>query len=198
MAELKDIVDKLVQTLATCRSRAESRLDIMGKMQTYLVQETKTVIVENLDRLATEIRTEAADITWGTVVVLISPETSITVEKTYTDKENDPDLKRLKSQGFYVLTLDEFSLVIERGKAAVAEGNLIPAIKFLMTNARPGTAQLYWMAPAPMASPPLESPPPALPEESPPREPSSPRWTLTDFLPARFPRPPLPRRFFKS
>ena len=37
---------------------------------------------------------EAAKITWGSVVVLVSPEGRVTVEETYNDQDSDPYLRR--------------------------------------------------------------------------------------------------------
>jgi hypothetical protein len=156
----------------------------MYKMQTYLVEESKTVVEGSLDRLLSRISAEAAEITSGSVVVLVSPEARVTVEKTYTDEDTDPYLRRLKSQDFYVLTLPQFSCFIQSAKSQVAEGRLIPVIKFLIANTRFGLTPVY-------------SPAPTL-KESPPHEPSSSQWKLSDFLPAPFPHPPLPRGLFKD
>jgi len=117
-------------------------------------------------------------------VVLISPEGRVTVEETYNEQDSDPYLRRLKSQGFYIMRPGEFSQFIQSLKSEVAEGNLIPVIEFLRANTEFGPAPAY-------------SPAPALRERQ-RGEPSSSEWSLSDFLPALPPHPPLPRGLFKD
>ncbi|TRZ50567.1 MAG: hypothetical protein D4S01_06445, partial [Dehalococcoidia bacterium] len=104
----------------------------------------------------------------------------------YSDENSDPYLRRLKSQGFYILTLPGLSDFIQTLRSKVAEGDLIPIIEFLRANARPEMPLGYsGVSPARTAGQPGK---PA----------NSSRWKLTDFLPAPFPRPPLPRGLFKD
>jgi hypothetical protein len=166
------------------QKEATDLVDTMHQLQGYLDGESKNVIQGGLDRLLSTVRIEAAKITSGSVVVLISPEGRATVDKTYSDGNSDSYLRRLKSQGFYILTLPQFSCFIQSAKSKVAEGRLIPVIKFLIANTRFGLTPVY-------------SPAPTL-KESPPHEPSSSQWKLSDFLPAPFPHPPLPRGLFKD
>ena len=184
MDELKRVVSNLAQMLEAGQKDATNLVNTMHSLQTYLVAESKTIIEGSLDRLLSRISAKAAEITGASVVVLVSPEMRVTVEKTYTDEDTDPYLRRLKAQDFCVRTLAEFSDFIQSVKSDVAEGNLIPVIRFLIANTQFGPAPVY-------------SPEPTL-KESPPREPSSSQWKLSDFLPAPFPRPPLPRGLFKD
>lgn len=186
MVEIKRLVSRLVQLLEARQKEATDLVDTMHQLQSYLDEESKNIIQGGLDRLLTAIRVEAARITTGSVVVLISPEGRATVDKTYSDANSDPYLKRLKSQGFNILTLPGFSYFIQTLKSKVAEGNLIPIITFLRANSRIKTPPVY----------PGVSPPPTVGQ---PREPAnSSRWELSDFLPAPFPHPPLPRGLFKD
>lgn len=182
MGKVREAVSNLVQMLEASQKEAKSLVNTMHELQGYLEQESKSIIQESLDRLLSRIRAEAAKITTGSVVVLVSPEDRVTVEKTYSDEDSDPWLRRLKSQGFYILTLPGFSYFIQSLKSQVAEGNLIPVIEFLRANTK-------------FASPPAYSPAPALKESQPS---TSSEWKLSDFLPALPPHPPLPRGLFKD
>ncbi len=139
MGRVKDVVSNLVQMLEASRKEAESSVDSMRRLQSYLEEEPKTIIQGSLDRLLTTIRVEAAnrsggEITRWTVVVLVSPEGRVSVDETYSDENSDPYLVRLKSQGFRIMTLDGFSYFIQSLKSEVAEGNYLPAIEFLREN----------------------------------------------------------------
>ena len=186
MGEVKRVVSNLVQMLEAGQKEATDLVDTMHQLQSYLDGESKNVIQGGLDRLLSTVRIEAARITTGSVVVLISPEGRATVDKTYSDENSDSYLRRLKSQDFYILTLPGFSYYIQSLKSKVAEGNLIPIIAFLRANAKIEMTLVY-----PDVSP--------VPTVEQPREPStSSRWKPSDFLPAPFPRPPLPRGLFKD
>jgi hypothetical protein len=186
MNGVKHVVSNLVRMLEARQKEATDPVDTMHQLQSYLDGESQNIIQGGLDRLLSTVRTEAAKVTRGTAVVLISPEGRATVDKMYSDESSDPYLRRLKSQGFYILTLPGFSYFIHSLKSKVAEGNLIPVIEFLRANARIKMPLVYpGVSPAPTAEQ--------------PREPStSSRWKLSDFLPAPFPRPPLPRGLFKD
>jgi len=121
------------------------------------------------------------DRTRWSVVVLVSPEGRASVGETY-DVNSDSWLERLKSQGFSILTLEQFRSFVQSLKSEVAEGDLIPAIEFLRANTEFG-------------SPPAYSPAPALRESH--SETSTP-WKPSDFLPRLPPHPPLPRGLFKD
>lgn len=186
MDDVKRVVSNLVQMLEAGQKEAIDLVDTMHQLQSYLDGESKNIIQGGLDRLLSTVRIEAAKITRGSVVVLISPEGRVTVDKTYSDENSDHWLIRLKSEGFYVMTLDVFSSLIQTLKSKVAEGNLIPIIAFLRANAKIEMPLVYQdVSPAPTVEQ--------------PREPStSSRWKPSDFLPAPFPRPPLPRGLFKD
>lgn len=134
MGEVKRVASNLMQMLDGAQKEAQSLAGIMDELQSYLEEESQTIIEGSLDRLSSRIRSEAAKITGGSVVVLVSPEGRVTADKTYSDEDSDPWLKRLKSQGFTVLALPAFSYFIKSLKSEVAEGNLIPAIEFLRAN----------------------------------------------------------------
>lgn len=185
MAKVRDVVSNLVQILDMRQGEAERRVEVMHKIQAYLVEESRALLEESLDRLQGRIVADAADITWGTVAVLVSPEGTVTAKAIYGDENSDPWLARLKSEGFHVMTLDVFSSLIQTLKSEVAEGNLIPIIEFLKANARIEIPLMYPdTAPAPAAQQPSEK---AI----------SSRWEPSDFLPAPFPHPPLPRGLFR-
>ena len=137
MAKVNDVVSNLVQMLEARRKETEGQVEAMHDIQTYLGCESKAVVERSLNRLVNRINKDAAEITIGRAVVLVSPGGKVTVKKTRTDKEIGPYLRRLKSQNFQVLTLSEFSRFIESVKVQVAKGNLIPVIRFLMANVRP-------------------------------------------------------------
>ncbi len=183
MGEVKYVVSNLVQMLDRGQKEAESLVDTIHQLQSYLEEKSKTIIEGSLDQLLSRISAEAAQITTGSVVVLVSPEERISVEKTY-NIDSDFWLRRLKSQGFSTLTLEQFSSFVQSLKSEVAKGNFVPVIEFLRANTEFGSAPAY-------------SPAPAL-RESPPREPSSSEWKPSDFLPAGPPYPPLPRGLFKD
>jgi len=184
MGQVKHMVSNLVQTLDREQKEAKSLIDIMHQLQTYLEEKSKTIIQGSLDRLLNRIEEEAAKRTRKMVVVLVSPDWMVSVEETH-DMNSDFWLKRLKAQGFFILTLEQFGSFVQSLKSEVAEGNLIPVIEFLRANTKFG-------------SPPAYSPAPA-PRESPTREPSTPSgWKPSDFLPAPPPHLPLPRGLFKD
>jgi hypothetical protein len=186
MGKIKDVVSNLVQMLDSGVEEAKSLVDTMHKLQSYLDAESKTIIEASLDRLLSRIRAEAAKITRGSIVVLVSPEDRVTVDKTtYSDEDSDPYLKRLKSQDFSILRLASFSYFIESLKSEVAEGNCVPAIEFLRANTK-----FEW--------PSVYSPAPEFRESHVEPSPSS-KSKISDWLPMPpWEGPPLPRRLFKD
>ena len=183
MSEVKDVVSNLVQMLDKGQKEAETLVDTMDQLQSYLEEESRNIIQASLDRLLSRIRAEAAKIISGSGLVLVSPKGTTSVEETY-NIHSDFWLERLKSQGFSILTLEQFRSFVQSLKSEVAGGNLIPVIDFLRAN-----TEFEW--------PSAYSPAPAL-TESQPRETSSSEWKLSDFLPAPPPHPPLPRGPFKD
>jgi hypothetical protein len=169
----------------------------MHETQIYLVEESEKVIQEGFDRLLNRIKTEATGRTRGLVVVLVSPSGRSSVGVTY-HIDTDPWLKRLKSQGVQITTLSEFSSFIQSAKAQVTQGKRIPVTRFPMANARPGPTRVYSPASTLKAGSPREPSSSPVIKESPTREASSSKWNLSDFLPALFPHPPLPRGLFKD
>jgi hypothetical protein len=186
MDEVKRVVSNLEQVLEVVQKEAIDLVETMHQLQSFLDEESRNIILGGLYRLLSEVRMEAASITGGTVLVLISPEGKITVNYTYSDRDSDSYLRRLKSQGYYILTLPEFSNFIYSLEPVVTAGNLIPIIEFLKANAEIEMPRTYqdefpsstaWLPHAPSAPSP---------------------WRPSDFLPALFPRPPLPRGLFKD
>lgn len=181
MGEIKRVVSNLVKMLDREQKKAKTLVDTMHILQSYLEEESKTIIHGSLDRLLIRIRVEAAKRTTGSVVVLVSPEGRVTVGETY-NISSDSWLGRLKSQGFWIMRLEEFSSFIDSLKSEVAGGNSIPVIEFLRANTQ---------FPSPLAySPPAHR----VSQQSP----TSSEWKLSDFLPALPPHPPLPRGLFKD
>jgi len=187
MGKIKDVVSNLVQMLEVRQKETESLVETMHELQSYLNEESKSIIQGGLDRQLTRIRAEAAKITDGRitrcpVVVLVSPEGEVIVRENYSDFW----LERIKSQGFSILTLEGFRSFIESLKFEVTQGNYMPAIEFLRANVK-------------FRSPPAYSPAPTVKESEQLGESStSSEWKPSDFLPAPFPHPPLPRGLFKD
>jgi len=187
MGKVKDVVSNLVQMLDSGVEEAKSLVDTMHKLQSYLDAESKTIIEASLDRLLNRIRAEAAKITRGSIVVLVSPEDRVTVDATYSDEDSDPYLKRLKSQDFSILRLTSFSYFIESLKSEVAEGNCVPAIHFLRANTQFESTSVYLPSPAVRKA------------EQPPEPSPSSKSKISDWVPLPpWEGPPLPRRLFKD
>ncbi|MBA7633441.1 hypothetical protein ES703_41007 [subsurface metagenome] len=184
MSEVKRVASNLVQMLDRGQKEAESLVDTMDQLQSYLDEESRNIIQESLDRLLSRIRAEAAKTISGSGVVLVSPEGMASVEENY-NIHSDFWLERLKSKGFSILTLEQFGSFVQSLKSEVAEGNLIPVIEFLRANAK-----FEW--------PSAYSPAPALRESEHGESSASSEWKLSDFLPALPPHPPLPRGLFKD
>ena len=182
MAKVKEVVSNLVQMLEARRKETESRVEIMHEMQTYLGYESKAVVERSLDRLVSRISADAAAITRGTAVVVVSHEGRVTVKETHTDKESDPYLRRLKSEHFQVLTLSEFTHIIESVKVQVAKGNLTPVIRLLMANTRPLPPRVYSPTATLRKNSPRETSSSPSAKESLPHEPTSPQKNLSDFF----------------
>ena len=183
MGEVKRMVSNLVQMLDRGQKEVKSLGDTVDQLQSYLEKESKTVIEESLDRLLSRIRAEASKIISGSGVVLVSPKGMTSVEETY-NIHSDFWLERLKSEGFSILTLEQFRAFVQSLKSEVADGNLIPVIELLRANTE-------------FKSTPVYSPTPA-PRESEHELSASSEWKLSDFLPALPPHPPLPRGLFKD
>jgi len=181
MGKVKDVASSTMQMLEIWRKQAESLVDTIDQLQSYLDEEPKNIIQESLDRLLSRIKAEAAKKISGSSVVLVSPEGRTSVGETY-DINSDSWLERLKSKGFFILTLEQFRAFVQSLKSEVTEGNLVPVIELLRAN------EEFELAPA-------YSPTPAMRESS---KPSSLEWKLSDFLPALPPPPPLPRGLFKD
>ena len=183
MGEVKRVVSNLVEMLDRGQKEAKSLAGIIDELQSYLEEESKTIIEESLDQLLSRIGAEAAKIISGSGLVLVSPEGRTSVKENY-NIHSDFWLERLKSQGFSILTLEQFRAFVQSLKSEVADGNLILVIEFLRANAKFGSAPAY-------------SPAPVLTESQ--RELStSSEWKPSDFLPALPPHPPLPRGLFKD
>jgi len=180
MGKVKDAVSSLAQMLDRGQKEAKSIADTMHQLQTYLMEESKTIIEASLDRLLSRVRMEVENLIGGSARVLVSPRGRVTVGTTYSDEDSDSWLKRLKSQDFCILKPDGFSAFIQSLKSEVAAGNWMPVIEFLRANAK---------------SPSAYSPAPAIRERE---QPASSEWKPSDFLPARPPLPPLPRGLFKD
>jgi len=184
MGEVKGVVSNLMGMLEVKQKEARSLPDTMHRLQSYLDGESKNIVWEGLERLLSAVRAEADKITGGPVVVLISPKGKVTVDKTHSGEDSDPYLRRLKSQGFYILTLPGFSYFIHSLESEVAKGNLVPIIESLRENTKIGKPLSYSDISSAAAEQPREAP-------------ATREWRLSDFLPARFPHLPLPGRLFR-
>jgi len=181
MGEVERVVSNLVQVLDRGQKEAESLVDTMHRLQSYLEEKPKSIIQESLDRLLSRVRMEANTLIGGSAVVLISPEGRVTVRQAYSDEW----IERLKSEGFSIFTLEQFRSFVQSLKSEVAGGNLIPVIELLRAN-----TEFEW--------PSAYSPAPALTDSQPRKPSTSSEWKLSDFLPALPPHPPLPRGLFKD
>ena len=183
MGAVKDKVRDLKEMLDKNQKEAKSLVDTVHRLQDYLEEEPKTIIQASLERLLDRIMAQAAKRT-KSVVVLVSPDWIVSVGESY-DVNSDFWLKRLKSQGFFILSLRQFGMFIRSLQLQVTQGNYMLVIDVLKANAESQRASSY---PAPSARKAEE-----------PREAStSSEWNLPDWLPAPPPYPPLPRRLFKD
>ncbi|GAI13582.1 unnamed protein product, partial [marine sediment metagenome] len=107
MGKVKDVVSNIAQMLEVRQKQAESLVDTIDQLQSHLEEEPRTIIQESLDRLLSRIKAEAAKIISGSGVVLVSPEGKVNVRETY-NIHSDSWLERLKSQGFFILTVEQF------------------------------------------------------------------------------------------
>ena len=182
MGAVKDKVHNLVQMLDGGSKEAKSLVDTMHRLQSYLEEKTKSILQESLDRLLNTIRMEAAARTEDWVWVLISPGGRVSVAGSCWHKASDPRLKRLKSEGFLIVTVGEFMSCIEPLKSEVDQGRWLRALEFLRTNRD------------------IERPLVVIPtRESEERHHDDPsHWKPSDFLPAPPPHLPLPRGLFKD
>ena len=190
MGELQRTITNLMDKLDKGQKEVESQAPTMHQLQACLDEQLKTIIHGNLDRLLIRAREEAARITERNInelsaVVLIAPEGRVTVEEVYGDQNSDPRLMRLKSQGFSVTTLAGFSSLIQSLKGDVTERNWVPTMEFLRVNAKSAQLAEYWLTSntKEIAQPTQAS--------------TSSKWKPSDFLPAPFPQPPLPRGLFR-
>jgi len=182
MGAVKQTVSDLVRMLNRRQKEATKLPIILDRLESYLREEPRKIIHLSLFFLLTRIEEEAAKRT-RSVVVLVSPEVRVSVGETY-DVSADSWLERLKSQGFSILTLEQFGSFIRSLQLEVTQGNYMPAIEVLRANAEFQRASPY---------------PPSVRKAEAPREPSpSSRWKPSDFLPALPPHPPLPRGLFKD
>lgn len=186
MGEVKLIVSNLMQMLDREQKKAKSLVGIMDELQSYLEEESNTIICGGLDRLLSRVRMEVDNLIGGSARVFISPEGRVTVGTTYSDEDSDSRLKRLKLQDFSILRPDGFSAFIQSLKSEVAAGNWMPVIEFLRANAK---IEMPFTYPSTL---------PAREVERPREAPASSGWKPSDFLPAPPPHPPLPRGLFKD
>jgi len=184
MGEVKHVVSNLVQVLDRGQKEAKSLVGIMDELQSYLEEESNTIICGGLDRLLSRIRMEVDNLIGGSARVLVSPEGRVTVGTTYSDEDSDSWLKRLKTQDFSILRPDGFSAFIKSLKSEMAAGNWMLVIEFLRANAKIDWTPVYSISAAREVERPREAP-------------ASSGWKPSDFLPALPPHPPLPRGLFK-
>lgn len=190
MGAVKDAASGLIRMLERKRKEAERLPATIDKLEKHLQERPKEIVRRSLDLLLWKIDDEAGEAarTGRLPVAIIGHKGRITIGKT-SHKDSAPWLKRLKSEGFSIATVDELSLLIESLKSEVASGKLMRAIEFLNENAEPSTGPLA-------VSPILTAK--ETDELEPSEPPSSSGWKLSDFLPALPPYPPLPRGLFKK
>ena len=184
MGAVKQAVSELVRMLNRRQKEAARLPATLDKLESYLGEKPKEIVRRSLFLLLSRIEGEAAKTRGLLAVVLISPDWMVSVGETH-DINSDSWLERLKSQGFSILTLEEFGALIQSLKSEVAKENYMPAVEFLRANAEFQRAPSY--------------PAPSVRKAEEPREPSAPSgWKPSDFLPALPPYPPLPRGLFRD
>lgn len=134
MGEVKRTVSSLVRMLETKQKEAKSLVDVIDKLESCLEQRPKELLTRSLDRLLWKIKQEAAARTGHQLVAIIDRnERIVRIGETY-DKDSDAWLKRLRSEGFTVATMDELSPLIDSLKSEVAKGRLMRSMEFLKQN----------------------------------------------------------------
>ena len=183
MGAVRQAVSDLVRMLNRGQKEAARLPVTLDRLESYLGEKPKEIIRWSLFLLLSRIEEEAAKRT-RSVAVLVSPDWIVNVGETH-DINSDSWLERLKSQGFSILTLEQFGRFIRSLQLEMAQGNYMPAIEVLRANAESQRASPY--------------PAPSVRKAEGPREAStSSGWKLSDFLPAPPPHPPLPRGLFKD
>lgn len=108
MGAVEDKIRDLMKMLDSSEEEAKNLVDIMHQLQSHLEETPKTILQESLDRLLSIIKIEAAKRSRKSVVVLVSPESRVSVDVSYSDDYSDFYLSRLKSEGFFILSLSQF------------------------------------------------------------------------------------------
>lgn len=177
MNDVKRAASDLISMLETARRELINLADTMHQLHDFLDSGSKKIVQDGLEELFARVDTEVLrKITPGVYTltfVLISPEGRISTTEIDGDVNSDPTLMRMKSEGCSVLSFMEFSSFIQSLKSRVSQGHLIPVIEFLRVNAETDTT-------------PFSEPIGFF------------RLKPSDFLPAPFPHPPLPRFLFKG
>lgn len=187
MGAIKHKVSHLARMLERERREVKRLVSVIESLQTYLEEEPKRIICRSLDHLARTILAEAARRTFGSAVVIISPEGGVIIGETYQEDWNRYSwLNRLKSEGFFIVTAREFTLLVESLKSEVSRGEWQRSVEFLRANKSNE-----------------ESPASRVPASEIRKRPhdkvsQSSGWKISDFLPAPPPYPPLPRGLFKG
>ena len=185
MGEVERVVSELIEMLDRSQKEAEVSASVMDQLDIFLEQESNAIIRDNLSRLLSKIEKEAAKRA-GRIVIVISPEDKIRIVETSGAVESDPYLMALKSRDFYVLTLSDFSSLIEALKSEVARPRRLSIIELLMANAEFVAPLLY------LAAPPVGT------AEKRHEKPNRSSWKLSDLLPAPPLHPPMPRGLFRG
>lgn len=184
MGALKRKVSQLTRLLDRGQKQANRLPVIMDKLEHYFKEKPKEIVDLSLFLLQYSIDCEAAKGAQRLAVVIISPDLAVNVNET-RDMDSDSWLQRLKSEGFAVLTLEQFRSLIRYLRLGLTQEKYMPAIKFLKANADFQTTL------SPMV--------PSVRKVKGHGKPSaSSKWKLSDLLPAPPPHLPVPKAFFKE
>lgn len=184
MGAVKRATSQLLRMLDRQQKEAKRLPVIIDKLEEYLKKKPKEIIDWSLFLLQYRIEAEAAKRTPRLPVIIVSPDSTVSLGDT-NDVASDSWLKRLRSEGFSVLTLEQFQSFIKSLQLQVKQEDYMPAINFLKANAK---LQLALPFPVSYAGKP----------ENPHKPPVPSKWKPSDFGPAPFPLPPLPKGLFKD
>lgn len=134
MGEVEREISKLMMMLDRMLKEAESSASVMEELDRFLEQESSAIIQESLDRLLSEVENEVTQRAGSPVFVRISPTYNISIEEIHGDVDSNPYVMRLRSEGFIIKTISDFSTLVEALKSRAAGPKRVDIIEFLMAN----------------------------------------------------------------
>ena len=134
MGLMNEKLSELEQLLDREQVLAKELPAIIGRLDRFLEEKPKEVINSSLSLLQTRIEREASKGISGIAMVIIAPDLTISVNST-ADIDSDHFVKRLRSEGCLVFTLEQFVNSMSDLRLQVAYEDCMPAIEFLKANA---------------------------------------------------------------